>query len=257
MLFFKKNIMDEKLSSLIGLLLSDGSVYYDKSKRTYCIQFTNKFELMRTRFKVLMNQLFGITNFKENYCKGAISVRIFSTKVAEFLFHFSKSYRTLHYNTVPISFPPCKVSEEIKSSKILAAAFLKSYASCDGCIYFNPKYSIRYVEISCYHPQLRKDLADCFKILEIKCRVTENSIIVSSREDLNKFYNFVGFLDESLISKTTSRDFGMSKMKKLEIALSLKISRISPQPSGLPIGVPPSRGLVTRLQEGSVTLSPI
>lgn len=34
--------MDENLAALIGFLISDGSVYYDKSKRTYCIQFTNK-----------------------------------------------------------------------------------------------------------------------------------------------------------------------------------------------------------------------
>ena len=230
--------MDEKLSSLIGLLLSDGSVYYDKSKRVYCIQFTNKFELMRNYFKLLMNQLFEVTNFKENLCKNAISVRIFSTKIAKFLFQFSPSYRKLHYNTIPISFPICNVSEEIKNSKTFSAAFLKSYASCDGCIYFNQKHSIRYVEIACYHPQLRNDLVTCLKILGINCRLTENSVIVSGKDNLKKFYISVGFLKESSVSKTTSKDFGMSKMKKLEIALSSKISHISPQPSGPPIGVP-------------------
>ena len=230
--------MNEKLSSLIGLLLSDGSVYYDKSKRIYCIQFTNKFELMRNYFKFLMNQLFGFTNFKENKCKNAISIRAFSTKIARFLFQFSPSYRTLHYNTIPISYPSCKVPQEIKSSKSFASAFLKSYASCDGCIYFNPKYSIRYVEIACYHPQILNDLADCLKVLEINCKRTENSVIISGKDNLREFYFSVGFLKESSISKTTSKDFGMSKMKKLEIALSLKISHISPQPSGPPIGVP-------------------
>ena len=177
---------------------------------------------MRNYFKLLMKQLFGVTNFKENYCKNAVSVRVFSTKIAKFLFQFSPTYRTLHYDTIPISYPPCKVPEEIKSSRFFAAIFLKSYASCDGCIYFNPKYSIRYVEISCYHPQLLKDLVDCLKILEIGCRLTENSVVVSGKENLNRFYNLVGFLKESSISKTTSKDFGMSKMKKLEIALHRK-----------------------------------
>ena len=30
--------MNKDVAMLIGLLLSDGSVYYDKSKKTYCIQ---------------------------------------------------------------------------------------------------------------------------------------------------------------------------------------------------------------------------
>jgi len=211
--------MNKKLSSLIGLLLSDGSVYYDKSKRTHCIQLTSKFESMRNYFKLLMNQLFGTINFKENYCKNAVSIRVFSTKIAKFLFQFSPSYRTLHYDTIPISYPPSKVPEIIKKSKLFSATFLRSYASCDGCIYFNPKHSIRYVVISCYHPILLKDLSDCFKILEINFRLTENSVIVSGKDNLNRFYNLVGFLEESCISKTTSKDFGMPKMKKLEAAL--------------------------------------
>jgi intein/homing endonuclease len=248
--------MNKQLSSLIGLLLSDGSVYYDKSKRSYCIQLTSKFKSMRNYFKFLMKKLFKVSNFHENRCKNAISIRIFSTKIAKFLFQFSRSYRTLHFNINPVSYPLCKVPNEIKKSKIFSAAFLKSYASCDGCIYFNSKYSIRYVEITCYHPRLLKDITECLKILDINCRTTENSVIISGKENLIKFYKQVGFLKESFISKTTSKDFGMSKMKKLEIALSLKTSHISPQPSGLPIGVPQT-GLVIRLQKGSVTLSPI
>ena len=230
--------MNENLSSLIGLLLSDGSVYYDKSKRTYCIQFTNKIESMRNYFRFLMNQIFEVCNFKENYCKNAVSVRVFSVKIAKFLFQFSPSYRKLQYNTYPISYPDCKIPECIKRSKKLSATFLRSYASCDGSIYFNPKHSIRYVELTCYHPRLLNGLVDCFKTLEIKCKPTENSVVVSCKTELAKFYNIVGFLKESLVSKTTSKDFGMSKMKKLEIALSSKTSHISPQPSGPPIGVP-------------------
>ena len=75
--------MNEKLSSFIGLLLSDGSVYYDKSKRTYCIQLTNKFKSIRDYFNLLAKDLFDIKIFHENVCKNAISTRFFSVKIAK------------------------------------------------------------------------------------------------------------------------------------------------------------------------------
>ena len=57
--------MDKNLAALIGFLFSDGSVYYDKSKRTYCIQFTNKNKQMLEKFKYLATQCFGNLNFKK------------------------------------------------------------------------------------------------------------------------------------------------------------------------------------------------
>src|SRR3989338_4996438 len=104
--------MDKKLASFIGLLLSDGSVYFDRSKRTYCIQFTNKLEPMRNYFKLLARDLFEVKNFHENRCKNAISIRFFSKKVAEFLFTFSPTYRTLKYSET--KYPECKIPDEIK-----------------------------------------------------------------------------------------------------------------------------------------------
>lgn len=209
--------MDRKLSSFIGLLLSDGSVYYDRSKRTYCIQFTNKLEPMRNYFKSLATKLFGIANFSLNKCKNALSVRFFSKGTAEFLFQFSPTYRTLQYPDG--KYPDCKVPREIKFSETLSEEFLKAFASCDGSIHFNPKYSVRVVEIYCYHPRLLKDLTACLKTLGINFRICENSIKISDRPNLQKFSDSVNFLKESSISDRSSPNFGVSKTERLDDAL--------------------------------------
>jgi hypothetical protein len=79
--------MKKELCSLIGLLLSDGSVYYDKSKGTYCIQFTNKFESMRNYFKSLVTKLFGTVRFSENRCKNAFLSDFSRKKLLNFYFN--------------------------------------------------------------------------------------------------------------------------------------------------------------------------
>lgn len=213
----KKFSMSKKLSSLIGLLLSDGSVYYDKSKRTYCIQFTSKFISMRNYFKSLSIDLFGVENFHENRCKNVVSLRFFSSKIAKFLFNFSPTFRTLKFNDG--SYPPCKVPEEIKSSREFSAEFLRAFVSCDGSFYSNLKYSIRRLEISCYHPKLILDLVGCLNTLEIKCRVSDNRLLITDKTNLEKFFSLVGFLPESLVSDTTSPSFGLSKNQKVRDTL--------------------------------------
>ena len=145
--------MNEKLALLIGLLLSDGSVYYDKSKRSYCIQLTNKNLELLNLFKNLMKDCFGIVNISEHRCKNAESLRAFSTKVAKELFCYSPSFRTQACEHKPkcadpncldehklignIRYTSCKQPDEILKNKSLASAFLKGFVSGDGTLYIN------------------------------------------------------------------------------------------------------------------------
>lgn len=209
--------MNKKLSIFIGLLLSDGSIYYDKSKRTYCIQFTNKIASMHSVFRKLATELFGELNFYEHREKRAYSTRFFSVKIAKLLFQFSPTYRTKQHSDS--SYPGCRIPVSIKTSKEFAAEFLKAYASCDGSVSFVPKYSTRRVEITCFHPMLKQDLLECFDVLGISCRSVENALRISNRPNLQKFHDAVGFLDESYVSNTVSAFFGEPKMERLKEAL--------------------------------------
>jgi len=209
--------MNKKLCSLIALLLSDGSVYYDKSKRTYCIQFTSNTESMRNYFRSIAKDLFGIKNFSENKCKNAISIRFFSKRIAEKLFQFSPTYRTLKYPDG--KYPGCKIPYEIKNSREFSTEFLKAFASCDGSISISRKNSTRIIEITCFHPRLKDDMLSCLQTLGIECRICKHSLKISNRVNIKKFHDSVGFLKESLVSDTTSEHFGEPKLKKLNEAL--------------------------------------
>ena len=57
------------------------------------------------------------------------------------------------------------------------------------------------------------------KVVKNNHRFTENSIIISDKLNMLRFYNSVGFLKESVISDSISKFFGVSKMKRLEDAL--------------------------------------
>ncbi len=195
--------MNEDLAHLIGFLLSDGSVYYDKSKRTYCIQFTNKSDNLRLIFKNLMEKCFGVTKFYEISKKDVISVRVFSKIIAEYLFFFSPTFRTLPCNQFPrcnnhlkhgkslvynsIEYPPCKIPDEIFNNKLYAKRFIEGFTSGDGSLNIYPQYGIYRIELTCFHPFLRKQIVKCLTFLELPTRSNWRSVFVSGKDNVRKF----------------------------------------------------------------------
>ena len=211
--------MNEKLATFFGLLLSDGSIYYDKSKRTYCIQFTSKLDGLRNAFRTLVVECFGVENFHENRCKNAVSLRFFSVAIAKRLMSLS-GISSKRYNKAV-----CNIPSFILKDKQLIAAFLRGFVSGDGSVYVNKRYSILRVEIACHYTNLRKQIADCLSLLEIPCRVTERSVVITSFENCFKFLSDVGFLEESLVSDSSSPKFGIAKnsLASLEFPAKLPI----------------------------------
>jgi hypothetical protein len=230
--------VDEKLATLIGLLLSDGSVFFDRSKKVFCIQFTNKVDGLREVFKNLMKECFGITSFFENHCKGAVSVRVFSNKVANFLFNLSPTFRKLPCDSFPRcnghscidctpviensrKFPPCRIPEEILDDMIFSINFLRGFASGDGSIFFSNKHRVVCIELTCSHPILKAQLVVCLKKIGINCFTKRDGIIIASKSGLKRFHQLVGFLPESIVCNRSSKWFGVPKNKVLEIALEV------------------------------------
>ena len=227
--------MNTNLSTLTGLLLSDGSIFFDRSKKTFCIQFTNKVKNLREIFKHLMKGCFGVTNFIEHEENKGISVRTFSKDIAEFLFKLSPTFRKLPCKSFPvhnhqlvqctpvldengIEWPNCKIPEEIISNKELATSFLKGIFSGDGTIFVNENHRVFQVSLACEHPTLKKQVVECLNSLSIECWTKNSGVFISSKSDLKKFHDLVGFLPESTVCKK-SRWFGLPKNKVLEIAL--------------------------------------
>lgn len=216
--------MDEKLAIFFGLLLSDGSIFYDKSKRTYCIQFTNKLVALRDVFKRLAEDCFYIKTFRENKCVGAISLRFFSVEIARYLMRLS-----LPENYARIKYPHyrknrCIIPASILSDRKLIAAFLRGFVSGDGSVYANKKYGILRVEIACHYQNLRRQISKSLSLLDIPCRITERSVIVSGFENCKKFLYLVGFLKESLVSDSSSPNYGIAKNSLASLEFPAKLS---------------------------------
>ncbi len=202
--------MNESLANLLGLLLSDGSVYYDKSKKTYCIQFTNKSSRLRNLFKDLMRNCFDVKKFYEIPCKNAVSLRVFSKRIAEILFRYSPSFRTLPCKSFPacngfsclsecrplqsgdIDYPPSRIHESVFSESIFTRAFLRGFVSGDGGIYINKEHGIYTIEIACYHPYLKKQIIACISSLGIQARQKPKAVLVSGIKHFDKFMDDVG-----------------------------------------------------------------
>lgn len=229
--------MDENLATLIGLLLSDGSVYFDKSKRIFCIQFTNKVSKLREVFKSLMKDCFGVEKFSENRCKNGISIRVFSNNIANYLFKLSPTFRKLPCKSFPkcnfhscvicspiidennVEWPPCIIPEEILSDKSLVAPFLRGYSSGDGSVNINRKHSVYQVEIACFHPTLRNQILLCLNLLGISGWTKYKGVFISSKSELLKFFEIVGFLPESIVCDCRSKWIGTPKNSVLRLAL--------------------------------------
>ena len=201
--------MNENLARIIAMLLSDGSVYFDKSKRTYCIQFTNSVPEMLGCFSGLFQSEFGARKFRINRCKNAASVRFFSKEIALVLFQYSPSYRTAVFKDG--NYPNCRIPKEIFEDEALAASFLRAYASCDGCFYKNKSHPNGVIEIACHHPLLRKSLAALLAIFGIRCEISARRIRMQDKESVRLFAEKIGFLEESRVSDSTSVKFGMRK----------------------------------------------
>lgn len=204
--------MNENIANLLGLLLSDGSVYYDKSKRTYCIQFTNKSQSLRELFKSRMRECFHVTRFYETICKNAVSIRVFSKSVAELLFKYSPTFRTLPCMSFPAcngfscfprcrpllsagkQYPPCRIHPSVLSNTLFARAFIRGFVSGDGNVYVNRKDGIYIIEITCYHPFLRRQIIDCINFLGIQTRHNTRSVFVSGIVPFSKFMDEIGVM---------------------------------------------------------------
>jgi len=201
--------MNEGLAEIIGMLLSDGSVYFDKSKRTYCIQFTNSVPRMLARFISLFQAEFGERKYHMNRCRNAQSVRFFSKEIAEALFAFSPSYRTMRLACG--DYPPCRIPGEITKDRKLAAHFLRAFASCDGCVYGNSSHRSGVVEIACHHPLLRKQLSSLLSLFSIRATASRRRLVVQDKASMWLFAENIGFLDESVVCNSCSRLRGVAK----------------------------------------------
>lgn len=209
--------MNKDKASLIGVLLSDGSIYFDKSKRTYCVQFTNKLNKLNDYFISLIKRCYGDRSHTVNLCSGAKSIRFFSKKIAYDLLSKCSTFRTQHYSDN--TYPKPIIPKEIIDNEKLSRPFLRAYASCDGSVYQTKSHRVT-VEIACANPHLRKQLISCISNLKIDCRETKKGIVISRIAAIQRFSTLVNFLPQSKVVAKKSKNFGIKKSTVLKECLN-------------------------------------
>lgn len=125
-----------------------------------------------------------------------------------------------------IEYPKAQIPRDVFVSESLAKAFLKIYASCDGGVSVvlakNKKGSlflVRKVLISVKHPTLSEQLTELLKKLGYKPSQFKDQIRLTRREDLEKFYGEIGFIEGSRVSDDSRFLRGIEKNAVLKMVV--------------------------------------
>jgi hypothetical protein len=193
--------MNKNLAAIIALLLTDGTVNFQKHNKAE-IAIDNTSEILHKEFARLMKNEFG---FKTK--RNGIKSRIYSIELAKKLVQYTGTYRTKQFQDG--TYPQAKIPEEIKTgSHEIIATFLKYAFTCDGSAGLsvqkakNRWFFQKRIQLACKHPKLLEDFQELLTILGIHTRVSkyQGKLLIDNRKGIETFCNKIGFLDDVKIS---------------------------------------------------------
>ena len=203
------NEIDERevlMARLIGLLLTDGSLWCNKKSKLWSISFTSNSDELVAEFENLIFELFHLKVHKRLY-KGSWEVKGgISKKVAAELTSYSPTYRTLAYSKEENKYPESKIPEFIFERLELAKEFLRYAFTGDGTVIFNigkARYGFRFdrcVKLYCEHPNLRKQYYELLEKLGYKPTMLKDAVLLRKPENIKKFEREIGFVEGVKIS---------------------------------------------------------
>ena len=198
-------VENEYLASFLGFLYTDGCLS-PKYKNSWRIYFGVKSKKLAEHFCNVSAKLFLISADRLKIRltgRGIYTVVINSKEIGNFLYSNFGTFRTLKYSNGAITAADLPSSYLIDRSCI--ESFLRSAFTCDGGVCFYPvtskKHGTRWLNrnvfLACSHPVLRKSYKRLLEILGISStnNVVDERIKISSREDIVKFRNRIGFLE--------------------------------------------------------------
>ena len=199
--------------NLIAVVLADGSI----DRKRYTVTFTESHELV----KKLVRDFKTIEGLKIIWSvspqKNSLRARAYSKKLVEILSKYISSTRTRPTATHPIDpenknlsmkDPRVKLPKEC-FNKSNARKFLKYYASCDGGPEFSgyrrssgPLQISCGIKIGCKNVHVKKQLKKLFGFFDIAANERSDGLEIRSADNIRKFLNEVGFLEETKVRKS-------------------------------------------------------
>lgn len=205
--------MNRTEATLIGLLYTDGCLS-PKGKKSWRFYFSNKSERLVAIFRESMMQAFDLPSSRVRLGKtndGLYRALVDSKEIGTTLTQKFGTFRTLRYKNG--EFPKASMPIQGLLQHNVAEDFLRAAFSCDGGVSLyaaqnkgeNTKYLIRGVYLACVHPILREQYCELLGALGIKARnvAGDGKIKIQTKEDIQMFYNKVGFLDGVHITHTS------------------------------------------------------
>jgi intein/homing endonuclease len=239
---------ERKLSTLIGLILSDGGISCSHNNAE--IFFTNTSEKLIEIFTSISKELFGVEPKIRRKAGKFFQINLPSKSAANFLLSLINTGRKKRCNRTPICpklkgmtngscivcspikirndiFPLIKLPDFIKNDRQNKIEFLKIMFSCDGGIALFPRKGKgklrieREVFLACKHPLLREMVVDLLSSLGIQAKNDEkkNKVLIRDFENMKKFKDIVGFIDGVLVTKNSKTWRNFEKNKILDIAV--------------------------------------
>ena len=209
---------------LIALLLTDGCV----SSGRFVI-FHNKSEVLHKLFREKISELFGRVHFTERTEKnGTKRTQVSSKDIVKKLLQKCELETLRRKRFKNGEFPVVKIPSFIKKLSFQRIRkFLQVVFSADGSISVsvrwhkrNKSWEIRRrVELTCKHPNLRKEFFEILKFIGFSPRSSGDNITLEKKSDIIKFAKEVRFIDGVKIGRDSKNWRGFEKNQILDLAI--------------------------------------
>ncbi len=219
--------MNKTTATLIGLIFTDGCLS-PKGVNSWRFYFSNKSQRLVSIFKESMMQEFALPEdrIRMDMTSDGLYRAIVDSKEAGQLFteRFG-TFRTLRYKSGKL--PKTRLPIEELIGHNVVKEFLQAAFSCDGGVSLyvarrktktnDAVWLIRGVYLACAHPKLRTEYIILLKSLGITaCDAGDGKVKIRDKENMEKFYRLVGFIDGVHITHTSRFWPNIEKQKLLE-----------------------------------------
>lgn len=219
--------MNKTTATLIGLIFTDGCLS-PKGVDSWRFYFSNKSSRLVAIFKESIMKEFALTEdrVRMGMTSDGLYRAIVDSKEAGQLFtdRFG-TFRTLRYKNGELPKTRLPLEELIRHNVV--KEFLQAAFSCDGGVSLyvarrkaKKNYAawlIRGVYLACAHPKLRKEYITLLKSLDIRaCDAGDGKVKIRDKENIEKFYQLVGFIGGVRITHTSRFWPNIEKQKLLE-----------------------------------------
>ncbi len=214
----------EKMSLLVGLLLTDGCV---SSSRF--VVFHNKSEVMHKMFQQEVSKIFGDVHFTKGIeTNGTKRTQVTSKPIVGKLIRACRleTFRRKQFENG--KFPKVRLPSFVKNLQgFKMRKFLQVIFTADGSISLsarwhkrNESWEIRRrIELSCKHPALRKDFMGLLEKAGFSPRTSWENITLERKEDILKFAKEVRFVPKVALGGDSKYWKGFEKNEVLDLAV--------------------------------------